>query len=48
MLCGLENASLSRQCQLLKEGPCEWYVNEAHTEDSLTIAGRWYTETVKR
>ena len=45
---GLRSASLKGRCQLLKEGPCEWYVDGAHTEASLTVAGQWYAETVKR
>ncbi|KAL8838295.1 MAG: hypothetical protein Q9170_002192 [Blastenia crenularia] len=47
-LCGLKSASLPGRCQMLREGSCEWYVDGAHTEDSLIVAGRWYAETIKR
>jgi len=48
VLRGLGNASLPGRCQLLTEGPCKWYVDGAHTKDSLIVAGRWYAENVKR
>lgn len=48
LLCGLESARLPGRCQLLREDPCEWYIDGAHTQDSLVVAGRWYAETAKR
>lgn len=36
----LKNARLQGRCQYLKEGAHEWYIDGAHTEDSLAIAGR--------
>ncbi len=48
MLCGLKSARLPGRCQLLKEGSHEWYVDGAHTEESLVVAGRWYAETTRR
>ncbi len=48
VLRGLKNAHLPGRCQLLREGLCEWYLDGAHTRDSLAVAGRWYAETAKR
>ncbi|MCJ1478983.1 Folylpolyglutamate synthetase [Lambiella insularis] len=46
VLRGLESTHLPGRCQLLKEGPFEWHIDGAHTEDSLTVAGQWYADTV--
>ncbi|MCJ1248446.1 Folylpolyglutamate synthetase, partial [Trapelia coarctata] len=42
---GLHQVRLLGRCQLLKEGPIEWYLDGAHTEDSLVVAGQWYAKT---
>lgn len=48
VLRGLESARLPGRCQLLREESWEWYMDGAHTEDSLVVAGRWYAETAQR
>ena len=45
---GLKYAPLAGRCQLIKEWPMEWYLDGAHTEDSLSIVGRWFSKTVTR
>ena len=45
---GLRQARLLGRCQLLKEGLKEWYLDGAHTEDSLAVAGQWYAKTINR
>ncbi|KAL8756770.1 MAG: hypothetical protein Q9184_004388 [Pyrenodesmia sp. 2 TL-2023] len=42
---GLKNARLPGRCQHLKKGPHEWYIDGAHTEDSLAVAGHWFAGT---
>ncbi|KAL9126211.1 MAG: hypothetical protein Q9217_004703 [Psora testacea] len=48
MIHGLKNARLPGRCQVLKDGLSEWYVDGAHTKDSLAVAGQWFAEATKR
>ena len=45
---GLNHARLPGRCQLIKEWPMEWYLDGAHTEDSLDIVGQWFSKTATR
>ena len=48
MIQGLKNFYLPGRCQVLKDGLSEWYVDGAHTVDSLAVAGQWFAEATKR
>ncbi|MCJ1395923.1 Folylpolyglutamate synthetase [Xylographa bjoerkii] len=45
---GLKHVRLAGRCQIIKEWPMEWYLDGAHTEDSLNIVGQWFSKTVTR
>ncbi len=44
----LKDSRLDGRCQILKAGADEWYIDGAHTEDSLIVASRWFAEHAKR
>jgi len=46
-LCGLKKARLPGQCQSIKEGLTAWYLDVAHTEDSLHIVGQWFSKVAR-
>lgn len=39
---GLENASWPGRCQTLEEGNITWYLDGAHTKESITETGLWF------
>lgn len=45
---GLKDASLRGRCELIKdeENRIEWYLDGAHTDESLEAAGRWFGQAV--
>lgn len=47
MIRGLQRTCWPGRFQLLKEGANEWYVDGAHTEDSLGVGAQWFAETAK-
>ncbi|KAM7198247.1 folC protein [Naviculisporaceae sp. PSN 640] len=44
---GLKKASLRGRCEVLKEENIEWFVDGAHTEDSLRGVGEWFAGKVR-
>ncbi|CZR56049.1 related to folC [Phialocephala subalpina] len=40
---GLETATWPGRCQFIKDGNTEWFIDGAHTKDSLVAAAAWYT-----
>ena len=44
----LEYSSLPGRCQLLQIGAEKWYLDGAHTEDSLAVTSRWYADATRR
>ncbi|PSR94492.1 folylpolyglutamate synthase [Coniella lustricola] len=45
---GLRTANILGRCQTIREGPITWYLDGAHTEDSLTQVGKWYASKVSK
>lgn len=43
---GLEQASWPGRCQTLPDGKVEWYLDGAHTQESITEAGSWFSSKV--
>ena len=41
---GLEEVKWEGRCEVRKEGNIEWYVDGAHTIDSIEAAARWFAE----
>ncbi|ANB11804.1 tetrahydrofolate synthase [Sugiyamaella lignohabitans] len=46
-LAGLEAASWPGRCQTLKQGTITYSIDGAHTQESITEAGKWYVSRVK-
>lgn len=43
---GLEEASWPGRCQTLPDGKVTWYLDGAHTQESITEAGTWFSGKV--
>ena len=43
---GLETASWPGRCQTLPDGKTTWYLDGAHTQESITEAGTWFSGQV--
>ncbi|KAI4193426.1 MAG: hypothetical protein LQ350_008324 [Teloschistes chrysophthalmus] len=46
-LLGLRSARLSGRCQWLRKEPYDWFIDGAHTKDSLAVAAQWYANVTK-
>ena len=44
----LESSRLPGRCHIFRAGIDTWYLDGAHTQDSVIVAGRWYTQMIKR
>ena len=44
---GLENTTWRGRCEIKYDGRKTWYLDGAHTEDSLKLVGRWFVEQVR-
>lgn len=44
---GLVSARLDGRCQTIKNGNITWYIDGAHTTDSIIAASGWFNEQVK-
>ncbi|KAK5657009.1 hypothetical protein OQA88_3533 [Cercophora sp. LCS_1] len=44
---GLREAMLRGRCEVLRDSEIEWFVDGAHTVDSLEGVGRWFAEETK-
>lgn len=44
MVRGLQEASLRGRCETIHHGPVDWYVDGAHTRDSLQEVARWFVD----
>ncbi|CCH59224.1 hypothetical protein TBLA_0B03850 [Henningerozyma blattae CBS 6284] len=45
-LIGLENTNWPGRCQTLLEGNKKWYIDGAHTKDSMVAASTWFKKTI--
>ncbi|KAL8949914.1 MAG: hypothetical protein Q9222_004016 [Ikaeria aurantiellina] len=45
---GLRTMQLPGRCQHLQDALHDWYLDGAHTEDSLANTARWYAESIKK
>lgn len=45
---GLENAVCRGRLESSSEGPTTWYLDGAHTLDSLTVSGEWFGQIVHK
>ncbi|ROW18239.1 hypothetical protein VPNG_00436 [Cytospora leucostoma] len=43
---GLQNAKLRGRCETLSQDRIQWYLDGAHTEDSLIQVGKWYANKI--
>ena len=41
---GLENVVWRGRCEVKREGHLTWYLDGAHTQDSIAIAGKWFSD----
>ena len=48
ILLSLQNTQVKGRCQSLKTGNDEWYIDGAHTKDSLIAVGRWYKRSTEK
>lgn len=45
---GLETATWPGRCQTLEEGKITWYLDGAHTKESITETGLWFKSVAKK
>lgn len=45
---GLENAVCRGRLESNFEGPTTWYLDGAHTLDSLTVSGEWFSQIIRK
>ncbi|KAE8449477.1 hypothetical protein EG329_008085 [Mollisiaceae sp. DMI_Dod_QoI] len=43
---GLETVTWPGRCQYIKDSNTEWFIDGAHTKDSLEVAATWFTDKV--
>lgn len=48
LLKGLENATWPGRCQILPQGKATWFLDGAHTVESLALAGSWFKSASNR
>ncbi|CAI4065132.1 hypothetical protein SUVZ_08G2660 [Saccharomyces uvarum] len=44
---GLKSTKWEGRCQVLKRGKDTWYIDGAHTKDSMVAASTWFRDTVR-
>lgn len=47
VLQGLEKTRWDGRCQILEKGPITWYIDGAHTKESMEAASGWFTKKTK-
>ncbi|KAL6719970.1 Folylpolyglutamate synthetase [Lecanora helva] len=45
---GLETTKWRGRCETISDGRKTWYLDGAHTDDSLRVGGRWFVEQAER
>lgn len=47
-IAGLLNTSLPGRCQVLEKPNAKWFIDGAHTAESLDVAAEWFAQTVDK
>ncbi|KAF9780699.1 hypothetical protein IL306_014992 [Fusarium sp. DS 682] len=48
MVTGLKEASLRGRCEIIQQGHIDWYLDGAHTKDSMHEVAKWFASNIRK